>query len=206
MAIHRGLWLRLPILVRALLTGIATALAGTAPWSILLSANTRYQSALPWAVPIMAVYLWFYWRYLVRGWGWPRSTAGTRRTDSRANRLAGDTWGPALLAGMLGLASVLLLQGVLGRLVALPQQRDIHVSQHPVVTVFLWIVSAFDLLTRGRSEWQLAGEPRPLIWETGPDAAFWGNVGALLIIGAVAIWAYSLLAAATRAARASGAA
>ena len=281
----RGWWLRLPILVRAVLTGVAVASAGTVPWAILVSANTRYQSALPWAVPIMAVYLWLYWRYFVRGWGWPRSTAETRRTDSRANGVAGDAWGQALLAGMIGLASVLLLQGVMGRLVALPRQRDIDVSQSPLVTVFLWVVmgafvagiveetsfrgylqrpierrhgpiiailltgvlfgfthfshpevglvllpfyisvaavygalayltdstlpsivlhaggnlfSAFDLFTRGRSEWQLTVEPTPLVWQTGPDAAFLGNVVALIVVGALAVWAYSQLAATAR--------
>jgi membrane protease YdiL (CAAX protease family) len=230
----------------------------------------------------MAVYLWFYWRYFVRGWGWPRSTAETRRTDSRANRVADTAWGPALLAGMIGLAGVLLLQGVLGRLVTLPKQRGLDVSQYPVFTVFLWVAmsaivagiveetsfrgylqrpierrhgpvvailltgvlfgfthfghpevglvllpfylsvaavygalayltdstvpsmvlhaggnmfSAVDLFTRGRSEWQLTAEPAPLVWQTGPDAAFWGNVAALLIVGALTAWAYSLLAA-----------
>lgn len=293
MGIQRGPWLRLPILGRAVFTGIAAALAGTVPWVILVSANARFQSAVPWAVPIMAVYLWVYWRYFVRGWGWPRSTAETRRTDSRANRLAASAWGSALLAGTLGLASVLLLQGVLGRLVALPQQRDIDLSRYPVVTVFLSVAmsavvagiveetsfrgylqkpierrhgpvmaivvtgvlfgfahfghpevglvllpfylsvaavygalayltdstlpsmvlhtggnmfSAYALFTHGRSEWQLSAEPKPLIWETGPDAAFWGNLAALVIIAGLAVWAYSLLAATTRAARASGAA
>jgi hypothetical protein len=36
--------------------------------------------------------------------------------------------------------------------------------------------SAFDLFNRGRSEWQLSPDAQPLIWETGPDVAFWGNV------------------------------
>jgi hypothetical protein len=54
--------------------------------------------------------------------------------------------------------------------------------------------SAFDLFTRGRSEWQLSPEAKPLIWETGPDVAFWGTVAALLIIVALTVWAYSALA------------
>jgi len=272
------LWLSLPIFVRAVLAGIAVAAAGTLPWAGLVSANIRHESALPWAVPTMAVYLWLYWRYFVRGWGWPRSTAETRRINSRANRLPGEVWGAALLAGALGLASVLLLQGVLSRVVALPQQRDIDPSHYPLVTVFLSVLmsalvagvveetafrgylqrplerrhgpvlailvtgtlfgfghfahpevglallpfyiavaavygalayftdstlpsmvlhaggnmfSAFDLFTRGRSEWQLSTAPRPLIWETGPDAVFWGNLAALVIVGALAVWAYS---------------
>jgi membrane protease YdiL (CAAX protease family) len=210
--------------------------------------------------------------------------------ECRANTLPHEAWGPALLAGLLGLAGVLLLQGVLSRLVALPQQRDLDVSRYPAVTVLMWVVmsavvvgvveetsfrgylqrpierrhgpviailltgslfgfahfahpevgvvllpfyiavaavygalayftdstlpgmvlhaggnmfSAFDLFTRGRSEWQLSPEAKPLIWETGPDAAFWGNVAALLIVVVLTVWAYSTLARATRTARAS---
>jgi hypothetical protein len=123
------LWLRLPLVGRAVLIGVAAAAAGTLPWAALVSANTRHQSTLPWAVPLMAMYLWFYWRYLVRGTGWPRSTAEARRRNARANALPPGAWGPALVAGALGLASVLLLQGVLSRLVALPQQRDLDLSR-----------------------------------------------------------------------------
>ncbi len=242
----------------------------------------------------MAVYLWWYWRYFVRGAGWPQATADARRTNARANALPHEAWGPALLAGLLGLASVLLLQGVLSRLVALPQQRDLDdVSRYPAVTVLMWVVmssvvagvveetsfrgylqrpierrngpviailltgslfgfvhfthpevgvvllpfyiaaaavygalayvtdstlpgmvlhaggnmfSAFDLFTRGRSEWQLSAEPQPLIWETGPDVAFWGNLAALAIVAALTVWAYSALARVVRTARASTAA
>lgn len=135
----RALWLRVPLLVRAVLSGLAAATAGTVPWALLVSANARHLPVLPWAVPVMAGYLWLYWRY-VRGDGWPRATAAARRTDSRANRLAGDVWGPALLAGMLGLIGVLLLQGVLGRLVSLPQQRALDVSRYPAATVLLLVL------------------------------------------------------------------
>ena len=294
MTVVNRLWLRLPVVGRAVLIGVAVGAAGTLPWAALVSANTRYQSGLPWAVPLMAMYLWLYWRYFVRGTGWPRSTADGRRMNARANALPPEAWGPALLAGLLGLASVLLLQGVLSRLVALPQQRDLDVSRYPAVTVLMWFVmsaivagvveetsfrgylqrpierrhgpviailitgslfgfvhfthpevgvvllpfyitvaavygalayftdstlpgivlhaggnmfSAFDLVARGRSEWQLSAGAPPLIWETGgPDVAFWGNVAALLIVAALTVWAYSTLARAMRNARASSAA
>lgn len=52
--------------VRAVLTGVAAATAGTLPWTVLVSANVRHQSTLPWAVPLMAMYLCLYWRYVVR--------------------------------------------------------------------------------------------------------------------------------------------
>lgn len=281
MTLLNRLWLRLPLVARAVLIGVAVAAAGTLPWAALASANTRYLSVLPWAVPLMAMYLWWYWCYFVRGTGWPRSTAEARRMNARANTLPPEAWGPALLAGLLGLGSVLLLQGVLSRLVALPEQRSLDVSRYPVVTVLMWVVmssvvagvveetsfrgylqrpierrhgpvvailvtgslfgfahlshaevsvvllpfymtaaavygalayftdstlpgmvlhaggnmfSAFDLFARGRSEWQLAPEAKPVIWDTGPDVAFWGNVAALLIVATLTVWAYSSLA------------
>jgi hypothetical protein len=104
------LWRRLPVVVRAVLAGGAAAAVGTVPWARLVSTNVRHGSALPWAVPIMAVYLVLYWRYLVRGKGWPQSTADARRVNARANVPLDDAWGAALFAGLLGLVSILLLQ------------------------------------------------------------------------------------------------
>jgi membrane protease YdiL (CAAX protease family) len=189
--------------------------------------------------------------------------------------------------------SILLLQGVMSRLVVLPQQRDLDPSQYPAVTVLLWVVmsaivsgvveetsfrgymqrpierphgpviailvtgslfgfahfthpevglvllpyylavaavygalawltdsiypsmvlhaggnmfGAFDFFTRRRSEWQLSNEPRPLVWQTGPDAVFLGNVAALLVIGTLTMFAYAALAGVTHRVRTSGAA
>jgi membrane protease YdiL (CAAX protease family) len=133
-------WRRLPVAARAVLTGVTAASAGTLPWAFLVSANTKHRPDLPWAVPIMAAYLLLYWRFAVRGGGWPQSTAEARRTNARANAVDGDAWGPALLAGMFGLGSILLLQGVMSRLVVLPQQRDLDISKYPVLTVLLWVV------------------------------------------------------------------
>ena len=288
------IWSRLPVVVRAVLTGGAAAAAGTVPWALLVSLNTRHGSALPWAVPIMAVYLLLYWRYLARGWGWPRSTADARQVNARANALDGSVWGPALLAGMLGLVSILLLQGVTSRLVVLPQQRDLDdVSQYPALTVLLWVLmsavvagvveetsfrgylqrpiearygpviailvtgslfgfmhfthpevglvllpyylaaatvygalayltdsifpsmvlhaggnmfSAFDLFARGRSEWQLSTAPKPLIWQSGPDAAFVGTLVALVVVGTLTVFAYVALGGVAHRDRTPGAA
>jgi len=53
--------------------------------------------------------------------------------------------------------------------------------------------SAFDLFARGRSEWQLSEAPQPRVWETGPDAAFFANAAALLVVGSAALWAFAEL-------------
>ncbi|MBI3765465.1 MAG: CPBP family intramembrane metalloprotease, partial [Ignavibacteriales bacterium] len=60
------------------------------------------------------------------------------------------------------------------------------------------VLGAFDLFARGRSEWQAAASPKPLIWETGTDASFWVSCAAFLIVGAAAVWAYATLASVAR--------
>jgi membrane protease YdiL (CAAX protease family) len=134
------MWHRVPVVVRAVLAGVAAATAGTLPLAWLVARNMQHGSALPWAVPITALYLVLYWRYVARGDGWPQSTSEARRANARANAVDGDAWGSALLAGMLGLASILLLQGVMSRLVVLPQQRDLDISKYPLGTVVLWVM------------------------------------------------------------------
>jgi len=128
-----------PVIVRAVLTGGIVAAAGTTPWALLVSANTKHWSGVPWAALPTGLYLWLYWRY-VRGEGWPRSTAESRRTSCRANHLRRDVWGAALFAGVLGLASNVFLQRVMNRLVMLPQQQHPDISQFPFVTVLFWLL------------------------------------------------------------------
>lgn len=134
-----ALWRRLPVVVRAPVTGLLVATAGTGPWALLVAANLKHGSAVPWAVLPTALYLWLFWHY-VRGAGWPRSTAEARRTGSRVHRLSDDVWGTALLAGGVGIVGVLVLQNVLGRMVTLPEQRDIDPSGYPALTVAAWAV------------------------------------------------------------------
>jgi membrane protease YdiL (CAAX protease family) len=134
-----ALWHRVPVIVRAALTGGLVAVLGTLPWALLVSLNIKYWSAVPWAVPPTALYLWLFWGW-VRGAGWPRSTAEARRTLARANPVPDEMWGMAIVAGLLGLIVVLLLQTVMSRLVVIPQQRDIDPSQYPAVTVMLWVL------------------------------------------------------------------
>ncbi len=293
MSYFAQLWCRLPVIVRAVVAGLGVAALGTVPWARLISANVRHLSGIPWSVPIMVGYLALYWAYFVRGAGWPRSTSGTRRTTARAKSVRDEAWGIALLAGILGLVSILLLQGVMSRLVRLPAQRDLDPSQFPAATVFLWVVmsavvagvveetafrgylqrpierrhgpvvailitgtlfgfahfshpevgvallpfylavaavygslayftdstlpsmtlhaggnifSAFDLFARGRSEWQLSTAQPKLIWETGPDAAFIGNVVAFIMVSALTVCAFAGLARAAQVERVAPAA
>jgi membrane protease YdiL (CAAX protease family) len=129
-----AVWQRCPVIGRAVLTGLALATLGTAPWALLASANLKYGSAVPWAVPPTALYLWLFWRY-VRGAGWPRFTAEARRTTCRANRLSDEVWGAAMIAGILGLVALVLLLRVMNRMVTLPQQPTDDLAHLPFITL-----------------------------------------------------------------------
>lgn len=131
--------LRVPAFIRAVGVGLLVAASGTVPWAVLVAANLRIWSDVPWAVGVTAPFLVLWWRYMVAGQGPPARTGDDRRRGGRANAVRDDLWGMAIGTGLLGLFVTLLLQGVLGRLVALPQQQDLDPSQYPVVTVFAWV-------------------------------------------------------------------
>jgi len=125
--------------VQAVLIGMLVMLVGTIPRNILFAANLRYVTSFPWAVPVIAVYLWFFWRYL-GGAGPPASTAGERRTLLRANPVTLPIWLWSLLAGGLGIVALVLGLKIANRLVALPPQQlpDLGaVPKHTVVALLL---------------------------------------------------------------------
>ena len=140
-------WQRLPIILRAILTGIAVLFAGTVPWSgiaghaFFAGWNLRIFSSVPWAILPTSAYLWLYWRYL-DGSGWPSSTAQARRMNLRANPLSAEVWGMSLFAGTIGLATLFPLLRIMNRLAILPAEAEpiTMPPQMPFVTVFLLLV------------------------------------------------------------------
>jgi membrane protease YdiL (CAAX protease family) len=134
------MWLRIPAAVRAILVGLGAAAIGTVIWARLIAANAQYLPGVPWAVPVMAIILVGWWLYFAKGRGWPEVTAQARRISGRANHVPDHLWVLAFGAGALGLFATLLLQGVLARLVTLPQQQDLDPSKYPAGTVFVWVV------------------------------------------------------------------
>lgn len=201
----------MPVLVRAVVVGLAVAVSGGLTWSRLVATNTQYASRVPWAAAIMAPFLVAWWLYFARGRGRPAGTSEARRIGGRANRVPDDLWGPALGAGVLGLFATLLLQGVLARLVTLPLQEDLDPSKYPTLTVFAWLVmsalvSGFVEETAFRGYMQGGIERRhglaTAILITGSVFAFFHfnhpEVGLALLPFYLAVAAvYGLLAAAT---------
>jgi membrane protease YdiL (CAAX protease family) len=131
----------LGIIVQAVLIGMVVVLAGTIPRNLIFAANLRYYATVPWAVPVTAVYLWLFWRYL-NGGGPPTSTAEERRMSLRANRVSRLVWAWALLAGALGIVTLVLALRVANRMVVLPQQELPDFAQVPKLTVLSLLLMA----------------------------------------------------------------
>ena len=110
------------VIARAVVVGIVVLLAGTPlPRNAAFAANLRFGASLPWSAPLMAAYVWFFWRY-AGGWGPPEATAEERRASSRAGRVPAPVWAWSLLTGLIGIVTLVLALRFANRLVVLPEQ------------------------------------------------------------------------------------
>lgn len=106
----------------AIAIGMLIVLAGSIPRNIAFALNLRYAASVPWAVPVVGIYIWLFWRYL-SGEGPPDSTREFRRAGLRANPLSGRVWAWAIVAGGLGVVALVLGLRVANHMVVLPQQQ-----------------------------------------------------------------------------------
>jgi membrane protease YdiL (CAAX protease family) len=130
---------------RAVVVGLVVAMVGTIPRNVLFGLNVRYMTGIPWAVPIVAVYMWIFWRFLTKldtaaaaGEGSGTFWSGTLR----ANRVSPRLWGWSLVAGALGIVALVLALRVLARFVVLPDQQLPDWSHVPVPTIVALLVAA----------------------------------------------------------------
>ncbi len=114
---------------------------GQGVWSALVVSNLRTSPTIPWAVPVMAVLLWLMWQYLGGKW-WPHNTSETRRRNLRANRVSGQAFARALLAGVLSIVALTGYWIVMFQLVKMPGNVLPDFSRYPLRTVVLMLVMA----------------------------------------------------------------
>lgn len=115
---------------------------GQTAWVALLVANLRTSPAIPWAVVVMALILWLMWQYL-GGKGWPQRTSETRRRHLRANRVSGQVWAWAMLAGVLSIVALTGCWIVMVQLVKMPGNLLLpDFSRMPLLTAVLVLVMA----------------------------------------------------------------
>lgn len=127
-------WQWVPAIVRAaVLSELICDLGGLPPYLLMLG-NLKLWPAIPIFLPLSALWLWLFWQYL-NGRGWPRITSAARRDALRARRLGRDVWRWSLVAGGLGMFSVVGVAFVTARLANLP--RDAFKLSLDV-TAFRW--------------------------------------------------------------------
>jgi len=141
-----AIWRRIPVLVRAILTGLLVLFFGAFGWSGLLFGSRKLTTSIPWAAaPVFLVvgglFLWGFWQYLA-GAGWPRSTAEGRRQNLRGRRLPGRVWAWALSAGVLAVISYVALVLVWGRLIRLQPWTVPDLSRYSFLTVLCLLLAA----------------------------------------------------------------
>ena len=103
-------------------------------WTVLLIANLRTNSALPWAVAAMGLLLWAMWQYL-DGHGPPRSTSEKRHRLLRAAPVSAPRFAYAVFAGIFGIIALGGLWIVLMQLVRFPAHVLPDFSKYPLFTV-----------------------------------------------------------------------
>jgi membrane protease YdiL (CAAX protease family) len=134
-----AIWRRIPVLVRAIFTGLLVSFFGAFGWSGLLFGSRKLTTSVPWAAaPVFLVvgglFLWGFWRYLA-GAGWPSSTAEARRHNLRGRGLPGRVWAWALSAGVMAVISYVALVLVWGRLIRMQPWAMPDLSRYSFLTV-----------------------------------------------------------------------
>lgn len=108
-------------------------------WTALMLANIRTTPLFPWAVLVMAVFLWLAWLYL-GGKGWPRKTAAARRRYLRVNPVSTKIYFWTFLTGVLAIISLAGLWIVLFQVIKMPPNVLPEYSSYPVLTIAAFII------------------------------------------------------------------
>ena len=90
------------VFIRAIVAGALIAVAGIAPWVIVITLNARIHPELPWAACATLVYLFVLMAWL-NGWGWPKGSHDFRRHSLRLWRPAPGTWRGGSFGGLFAL-------------------------------------------------------------------------------------------------------
>ncbi|HEY3053003.1 MAG TPA: CPBP family intramembrane glutamic endopeptidase [Thermoanaerobaculia bacterium] len=132
------MWRRIPIWIRAVVTGLIVAGVPTFVWALLAGINLRFTPRVPWSVPVMAMVLLAYWRY-VGGDGPPRRLSAIRSERLRALPLSPRVWRLSLIAGGLGVAAVWATFAALRGVLHIIPPAD-NIARFPVWTIFAAIM------------------------------------------------------------------
>ena len=110
-------WNRLPLILRAALTGFTVSSVGITIWSLILSTIPA-----PWSILPMIVALWVYLRFFSGGWGSKKANE-TKKLNFRAIKLSPSTWKWGLAAALLFVIIVQASFVITFRLLDFPSEK-----------------------------------------------------------------------------------
>ena len=133
-----NIWQRIPVLIRAILSGIFVTFVGVGVWLLFLAVLPA-----PWSVIAMGGYLWLYWKYFSGSW-WPRSTAEARNKNFRTTKLSADGWKWGLAGAFIFVAIMQSATVLTFRLVEFPAEAsaDYGLDALPVWVAWITIIMA----------------------------------------------------------------
>ena len=141
-----NVWQRIPVLIRAIISGIFVTFVGVGAWLLFLAVLPA-----PWSVIAMGGYLWLYWKYFSGSW-WPRTTAEARSKNFRAIKLSADGWKWSLVGTFL---FVLILQSatvLTFRLIEFPAEASADYGLDVLPVWQAWIIIIMGSLVAGVCE------------------------------------------------------
>jgi membrane protease YdiL (CAAX protease family) len=131
-------WQRIPVLIRAILSGAFVNSIGVGVWLLSLAVIPA-----PWSIAVMGGILWLYWKYFSGSW-WPRVTAEARRKNFRAVKLTAAVWKWGLVSAFLFVLVVQAVGVLTLRVIEFPAEAsaDYGLDALPVWEAWITIVMA----------------------------------------------------------------
>lgn len=125
----------------AIVSGVAIALAGIAPWTLLAPLNATVRPDLPWAAVATVIWLTVMLVWL-NGAGWPRAWRDFRRFSLRLWRPAPGAWSGENAAGILGLVGVIVATYVFWIALSPSQTPDLSAYPTPAYRISVLLTGA----------------------------------------------------------------
>ena len=116
------LWGRVPLPVRAILSGMFVFFVMQNGWLALFIINLQVIPNIPWSIPLGLLWLWFFFHYFNGRWR-PASTSTTRQRAMRAGKLTRQQWGWSLAFFPVFLIFLTSIVNTVYRFVVIPEDN-----------------------------------------------------------------------------------
>jgi membrane protease YdiL (CAAX protease family) len=127
-----SIWNKVPLIVRATVSGLFVSGAGVFAWGGMLS-----KFPTPWVVLPMTVVLWLYWKFFSGDWG-RKDLREIRKENFRSTKLAPQLWKTGLIYAILFVVIVQSSFVVTFRLIEYPANK--FTADYKILDSFpLWV-------------------------------------------------------------------